>query len=58
LPIIGKLLGHTQAVTTMRYSHLAADPLKAAASTVAGKIADAMGDTHRAEANVLELRQA
>ena len=25
LPIIGKLLGHTQAVTTMRYAHLAAD---------------------------------
>jgi integrase len=43
LPIIGKLLGHTQAVTTMRYSHLAADPLKAAAATIAGKIADSMG---------------
>jgi integrase len=43
LPIIGKLLGHTQAVTTQRYAHLAADPLKAAAATVAGKIADAMG---------------
>lgn len=43
LPIIGKLLGHTQAVTTMRYSHLASDPLKAAAATIAGKIADSMG---------------
>lgn len=43
LPIIGKLLGHTQAVTTQRYAHLAADPLKAAAATIAGKIADAMG---------------
>jgi integrase len=42
LPIIGKLLGHTQAVTTQRYAHLASDPLKAAAATVAGKIADAM----------------
>jgi integrase len=27
LPIIGRLLGHTQAQTTMRYAHLADDPL-------------------------------
>jgi integrase len=42
LPIIGKMLGHTQAATTLRYAHLAPDPVKAAAETVAGKIADAM----------------
>ena len=42
LPIIGKMLGHTQAATTHRYAHLASDPVKAAAATVAGKIADAM----------------
>lgn len=30
LPMIGALLGHTQAATTARYAHLAADPLKAA----------------------------
>lgn len=30
LPIIGRLLGHTQAATTDRYSHLADDPLRAA----------------------------
>lgn len=42
LPIIGKLLGHTQAATTNRYAHLAADPLKAAAAGIAGSIADAM----------------
>jgi integrase len=42
LPIIGKMLGHTQAVTTHRYAHLASDPVKAAAATVANKIADAM----------------
>ena len=35
LPIIGKMLGHTQAVTTHRYAHLASDPVKAAAATVA-----------------------
>jgi hypothetical protein len=42
LPIIGKMLGHTQAATTHRYAHLASDPVNAAAATVAGKIADAM----------------
>lgn len=42
LPIIGKLLGHTQAVTTQRYAHLASDPVKAAAAMVAGRIAAAM----------------
>ena len=39
LPIIGKLLGHTKSVTTERYSHLAADPLRAANE----KIGDILG---------------
>jgi integrase len=30
LPIIGRLLGHTQAQTTARYSHLTSDPLREA----------------------------
>ena len=30
LPMIGKLLGHTQVQTTARYAHLAADPIKQA----------------------------
>jgi integrase len=42
LPIIGKMLGHAQAATTQRYAHLADDPVKAAAATVAGRIAQAM----------------
>jgi integrase len=42
LPIIGRMLGHTQAQTTQRYAHLAADPVKAAAAAVSGKIAAAM----------------
>jgi integrase len=42
LPIIGKMLGHTQAATTHRYAHLANDPVKTAAETVANKIAAAM----------------
>jgi integrase len=39
LPMIGKLLGHTQVQTTARYAHLAADPVKAAAEQVASSIA-------------------
>jgi integrase len=53
LPIIGKMLGHTQAQTTNRYAHLASDPVKAAAATVAGKIAAAMGD---GKGDVVKLR--
>ena len=37
LPIIGKLLGHTQAQTTLRYAHLADDPLREATERV-GKL--------------------
>ena len=39
LPMIGKLLGHTQVQTTARYAHLAADPIKNAADQVASNIA-------------------
>ena len=36
--MIGKLLGHTQVATTARYTHLAADPVKAAAEQVSSEI--------------------
>ncbi len=42
LPIIGKMLGHTQAATTQRYAHLAADPVKQATEVVSNSIAAAM----------------
>jgi integrase len=42
LPIIGKMLGHSQPATTARYAHLASDPVKAAAAAVASKIEAAM----------------
>jgi integrase len=42
LPIIGALLGHTQAQTTARYAHLAADPLKQANDLIGARIANAM----------------
>ena len=40
LPMIGKLLGHTQVQTTARYAHLAADPVRLAADAVSGQIAE------------------
>lgn len=39
LPVIGGLLGHSEARTTQRYAHLANDPLLQAADTIASKIA-------------------
>ena len=38
LPMIGKLLGHTQVQTTARYAHLARNSVKASASRIAGSI--------------------
>ncbi|MER2520934.1 MAG: site-specific integrase [Bdellovibrionales bacterium] len=38
LPMIGKLLGHTQTQTTARYAHLALDPVLEAASKVTSEI--------------------
>ena len=47
LPMIGKLLGHTQVQTTARYAHLQRDSIKASAS----RIADSIGaDIRRTDA--------
>jgi integrase len=43
LPMIGKLLGHTQVQTTARYAHLAAEPVKVAADSVANSLHQALG---------------
>jgi len=42
LPMIGKLLGHTQVQTTARYAHLAADPVRDAADVVAQNLKKAL----------------
>ncbi len=42
LPIVGKLLGHTQASTTQRYAHLDADPIRRAADAIGASIAAAL----------------
>jgi integrase len=54
LPIIGRLLGHTQAATTSRYAHLDNDPLRQASEMIAGRIAAALGGNRNAV--VLPLR--
>lgn len=42
LPVIGKLLGHTQAATTHRYAHLDVDPLRRAVDLIGEKAYKAM----------------
>ena len=40
LPVIGKLLGHTQVQTTARYAHLAEDSVKESAARIAASIGE------------------
>lgn len=42
LPVIGKLLGHSQARTTQRYAHLDSDPMHKAANLIGSQIAAAL----------------
>lgn len=53
LEIVGKLLGHTNPLTTQRYAHIADDPLRAAAERFGAKI-DAMSEG--TDGQVIELR--
>jgi integrase len=55
LPIIGRLLGHTQPSTTARYAHLDNDPLRRASESIAGRIAAALEG--RQASAVLPLRR-
>jgi integrase len=57
LPVIGRLLGHTQPSTTARYAHLADDPLRRASETIAARIAAAMGDLDRVDAEVVSIKR-
>ena len=54
LPVIGKLLGHSQPSTTARYAHLDADPMHRAVNRIGGDISAAMGGKIRD--NVLQLK--
>jgi integrase len=42
LPILGRLLGHSQIATATRYAHLDNDPLRRASEAIAGRIAAAL----------------
>ncbi len=42
LPMIGKLLGHSQVQTTARYAHLADNPIRDSANRISGEIARAL----------------
>jgi len=56
LPIIGKLLGHSQAATTQRYAHLDVDPLRRAVDTIGATILAAMNGNSGGE--VVPLNKA
>jgi integrase len=57
LPIVGKLLGHASAVTTARYAHLDADPLRVASERIGSTIAAALGESVLRKAGaVVKLR--
>lgn len=43
LPVIGRLLGHSQAQTTMRYAHVDKDPAIAAANSIGAAVSGALG---------------
>ncbi len=43
LPMIGKLVGHSQPQTTQRYAHLADDPVSELNNEVSARIAAAIG---------------
>ncbi|MEO5334664.1 MAG: site-specific integrase [Magnetococcus sp. YQC-5] len=49
LPVIGKLLGHTQTATTQRYAHLNDDPLQKATTLIGQHIAAALEGRKKGE---------
>ena len=56
LPMIGKLLGHTQWQTTARYAHLAADPIRELNEKVGDALAEGLGGGSGRSADVINLR--
>jgi integrase len=58
LPVIGKLLGHSQPSTTARYAHLDADPMRRAVEAIGATIAAAMGDGAKAAVLSMPAKRA
>jgi integrase len=57
LPIIGRLLGHSQPATTARYAHLDNDPLRHASEAIAGRIATELEGKRTASVTALTKRR-
>lgn len=57
LPILGKLLGHSNTRTTERYSHLELDPARRASEIIGSRIMDAIGGGREQRDNVLPLKK-
>lgn len=57
LPIIGKLLGHSQPATTARYSHLDNDPVRRASDAIGKRLAEAMGEAPADKNNVVPIKR-
>lgn len=55
LPVIGKLLGHTNPDTTQRYAHLHEDPVRRAAERIGMNIAAAMGEPLPPAAEIIPI---
>jgi integrase len=57
LPLVGRLIGHTQASTTQRYAHLADDPLRQATDRF-GELITALPRKPASNSNVVTLKKA
>ncbi|MDR0238910.1 MAG: tyrosine-type recombinase/integrase [Deltaproteobacteria bacterium] len=57
LPIVGKILGHTQASTTQRYAHLEENPARKAAEEAAARIVKAMQSSPK-RGKVVDFKQS
>jgi integrase len=57
LAVIGALLGHADAQTTLRYAHLADDPARMAADRISGAIEAAMNSKDDERTPVLPMRK-
>jgi integrase len=58
LPIIGKLLGHSQPATTARYAHLDADPMRRAVETIGATIGAALNGSRGESVTLLPVRRS
>jgi integrase len=57
LPIIGRLLGHATPAMTARYSHLSADPVRAASETIGAVISAALDGRESTPSTPLRKRK-